>query len=121
MVSESKVLLHRWHPSRTYLVRGRDIGCSWPRVKVQVNASAKRSPRNIGRVQSNLLSVRIAVVQTMRVRYILAARVRLVARDEAKIARFRVDFVVSRVEVERVRAVDVEVNWVTSIRSVYGL
>lgn len=101
MISKTKILLHSRQTNGSLLVRRRDLLLGWASEEVQINASTDRTPCNILRTHEDLLAVRIAQVNTVRVGDIIISGARI-AGNKGQIAGGLIDFEISSLQVEGV-------------------
>lgn len=115
MEAETPVLLHSWQPNRANLVLLRDLLLIRTVKEVQVNRATERTPGHIGWQHKRLHWVSTPLVHAMAHTLVSLVRGRILRRDERMLASLLVNLVVPGVKVERMVAIDVAIDWVTSI------
>lgn len=108
--AKCKVLLHSGKTNGIDLIALGDIDLGRTRVKCQVDATTKGAPGDVARMGEDFLAMSVPEKDTVRVGYIVLRRVSLVAWNQGVVS-LVINFIVSGVQVEWMRSVDVTVGY----------
>lgn len=115
--AEGPVLLHGGQTDSGLLVGLHNGVSSRSSVEVEVNGASKASPGDVGLPEQDLLGVSVAEENSVGVRSVVGILVRGIG-DVDGLLGIGIDLVVAGIEIDRVRAIDISIDWVTDISRV---
>lgn len=102
METKSVVLLHRRQSNGADLILLGYFRLRWTGVEGQINTATQRPPDQLFRPQQNLLPMSVPQEDTMGIGYVFLRRVKIAGPSPGMRAMLLIDFVISRIQIERV-------------------